>query len=80
MFKTKAETLTFLQKLAVEKNQSLVQTATDVIEDYGSYDWQGEDRLFLAFCEEIIEDEADRFMKETEELEFLNALEESSHE
>lgn len=56
MVKTKEETLKILNDIAEREGLPGASfAAMYVIERYEDYDYNGSDRLFLAFCEELIE-------------------------
>jgi hypothetical protein len=53
--KTKEETRTYLKNMAEQLGlNNEYEAASDVLLHYNMYDHNGSDRLFLAFCEEIV--------------------------
>ncbi len=55
--KTLEETKTWLKGYAEGSGLGdIYQAAADVLSHYNAFDHQGEDKLFMAFCEEIEEE------------------------
>lgn len=57
MVKTKKDAYRLLDSVKAAYNlKTYEEAAQHVTDNYKQWDWQGSDRLFLAYCEEILSD------------------------